>query len=259
MIRNLEELWRYRSLLWALVCRHLHARYRGSVFGFVWSFLNPLCLIAVYSLVFRYYIRFDHVEHYSLFVFTGLLPWLWFSTGLIEATGAISSGGNLITKAMFPPHILPMVSVLTNLANFLFAVPLLIGFMLLTDMPLQISLTALPIVIALELLFLAGLGLALSALNVYFRDIQHLLGNFLTFWFFLSPVIYPATSIPEKLRFTLFLNPIALFTQMYHGMFLDGRFPELLPLVLVGAISLLTFVIGNWVFNRYREEFAELI
>ncbi len=129
MIRNLSEIWKFRSLVWALICRHLNARYRGSLLGFVWSFLNPLCLITVYSLVFQYYIRFNDVQHYTLFMFAGLLPWIWFSSGLIEATCSISSGGSLITKAMFPPQILPVVSVLTNLANYLFAIPLLIGFM----------------------------------------------------------------------------------------------------------------------------------
>ena len=135
MFRNVSELWKYRALIWALVGRHLRARYRGSILGFLWSFLNPLCLIAVYSLVFQYYIRFNDVQHYSLFMFAGMLPWIWFSSGLLEATGSISGGGSLVTKAMFPPHILPMVSVLTNLANFIFAIPLLFGFMLVAGQP----------------------------------------------------------------------------------------------------------------------------
>ena len=101
MIRNIVEMWRYRVLIWALVCRHLNTRYRGSFLGFIWSFLNPLCIIAVYSLVFRYYVRLQSVEHYTLFLFAGLLPWIWFSGGLLEATSAISGGGSLITKAMF--------------------------------------------------------------------------------------------------------------------------------------------------------------
>jgi len=101
-VRILSELWRFRALVWALVCRHLNARYRGSTLGFIWSFLNPMCLIAVYSLVFRYYVRFESVPHYTLFMFAGLLPWLWFSSGLLEAVGSISAGGSLITKAMFP-------------------------------------------------------------------------------------------------------------------------------------------------------------
>jgi len=259
MIRNIQELWRFRTLIWALVCRHLNARYRGSVLGFVWSFLNPLCLIAVYSLVFQYYIRFQDVHHYTLFLFAGLLPWIWFSGGLLEATAAISSGGSLITKAMFPAHILPVVAILTSLANFLFAVPLLIAFMLLAGLIPAASLVMLPVVILVELVFLIGLSLMLSAINVHYRDVQHILGNLMTLLFFLCPIIYPAANVPEKYRFTLLLNPVALFTEMYQGMFIDGTFPQPAKLAFCAALAGLSFIIGCLVFNRYREEFAELV
>lgn len=259
MLRNVAEMWRFRTLISALVSRHLNARYRGSVLGFVWSFLNPLCLIGVYALVFKYYIRFNEVEHYTLFLFAGLLPWIWFSTGMLEATASISSGGSLITKAMFPAHILPTVSVLTNLMNFLFAIPLLIGFMLFLGVMPTWNLAALPFVLLNEGIFLLGLSLALSALNVHFRDIQHILGNIITLWFFLCPILYPVHVIPEKMRFTLIFNPVALYTSMYHDIFIDGRLPELMPFIFTLAVACVTFLLGNMIFNRYREEFAELV
>lgn len=259
MFRNIAEIWRYRSLIWALVCRHLSARYRGSILGFVWSFLNPLCLIAVYALVFKYYIRFNNVDNYTLFLFAGLLPWIWFSSGLLEATGAISGGGNLVTKAMFPPHVLPIVSVLTNLMNFLFSLPLLVAFMFATGITPTISFIALPVVILVELVFLAGLALALSAINVHFRDVQHILGNLITFWFFLCPIIYPPENVPERFRFTLYLNPVAIFTDMYHKVIVKGTYPDLYLLGFSAVVATLSFAIGNLIFNRYREDFAELV
>lgn len=259
MLRNLRELWQFRALIAALVGRHLRARYRGSFFGFVWSFLNPLCLIAVYSLVFQFYIRFDDVDNYTLFLFAGLLPWIWFSSGLLEATGAISGGGHLITKAMFPAHILPVVSVLTNLVNFLLSIPLLVGFMLITGLLPGVAFIALPIVVFVELIFLLGLSLGLSALNVHFRDVQHILGNILTLWFFLCPILYPVENVPEKIRFTVLLNPVALFTQMYHEIFIKDAFPSALSFVLAFGVAALTLLVGNMIFNRYRDEFAELI
>lgn len=259
MWRNLQELWRFRVLIWSLVSRHLNARYRGSFFGFFWSFLNPLCLIAVYALVFRYYIRFNQVENYALFVFVGLLPWLWFSTAVLEATSAINSGGHLITKAMFPPHVLPVVAILTHLANYLFAIPLLFLFMFYSNVPVSWSLIALPLVIFLELVLLTGLSLGLSALNVHFRDIQHILGNLLTLLFFLCPILYPVTVIPERFQFTLWLNPVALFTTMYQDIFFRGEFPGALPLLTVSGFAIVAFALGNWIFNQYRESFAELV
>ncbi len=259
MGRNLREIWRHRSLIWALVCRHLNARYRGSALGFIWSFLNPLCLIAVYSLVFRYYIRYDTVQNYTLFLFTGLLPWIWFSSGLLEATSSISGGGSLITKAMFPPHILPIVSVFTSLANFLFAIPLLLAFMLFEGVTPGPSLFALPIVIFAEMIFLTGLSLAFSALNVHYRDLQHILANLLTFWFFLCPILYPTTSVPERFQFTLIFNPVAQFTMMYQSIFLENSVPQIKLLSMVFVTSLVVLYAGNAIFNAYRDDFAELV
>ena len=259
MKRNFLEMWKYRGLIQALVGRHLRARYRGSVLGFVWSFLNPLCLLAVYSFVFQYYMRFESVENYSIFLFTGLLPWIWFSSALIEATSSISSGGNLITKAMFPAHVLPLVTVLTNLIHFILAIPVLICFMLASGIYPSISLVWFPIIVIVQLIFLTGLSFMFASLNVHFRDIQHILGNFVTFWFFLCPILYPVENIPEKFRFSLYLNPVALFTQMYQDVFLYAKGPDISLLAFTLLVSTVVFYLGNVVFNYYREEFAELV
>jgi lipopolysaccharide transport system permease protein len=259
MKRNFLELWKFRALVWALVCRHLNARYRGSALGFIWSFLNPLCLIAVYSLVFQYYIRFQDVNNYTLFLFAGLLPWIWFSSALLEATSSISSGGSLITKAMFPPQILPMVSVLTNLANFLFAIPLLVGFMLIVGIVPSYSLLALPLILFLELLFLSGLAFFFAAINVHYRDVQHILGNLMTLLFFLCPILYPTDRVPEKFKFTLWLNPVSIFTEMYQGIFIHGTLPSLKMIAITFMLGVFALFLGCKVFNSFRDEFAELV
>jgi len=259
MIKSFTEIWKFRALISALIVRHLNSRYRGSFFGFIWSFLNPLCLIGVYALIFKYYIRFDHVENYTLFLFTGLLPWIWFSSGLLEATNSISSGGNLISKALFPAQILPLVAVLTNLVNYILALPLLFIFMLFSGIMPGVSILALPIVLFVQFIFIYGLSLLTSALNVHYRDVQHVLGNLMTLWFFLCPIIYPLDSIPEKFRFTYFLNPVAIFTDMYHGIFLNNLMPNFLTLFIIFVVSVVTLYFGLKVFNHYKEEFAELV
>lgn len=260
MFRNLSEMWKFRNLIIALVRKHLSARYRGSFLGFLWSFLNPLLLLAVYSFVFQYYMRFEGVENYSLFLFVGLLPWIWFSSGILEATSSISSGGNLITKAIFPAHVLPMVSVFTNLANFLLAMPVLLLFMLGTGVYPSFKLVLwFPVIVFIELIFLSGLSLMFSALNVRYRDIQHILANFLTLWFFLSPILYPVENVPEQFRFSLFFNPVAQFTLMYHAVFLEGAHPPMSALLNVSLSACLVFVLGNYIFNRCRDGFAELV
>ena len=259
MLRNFKELYQYRALLWALVVRYLSTRYRGSILGFLWSFLNPLCLMLVYLLVFKYYIRFDQVQNYTVFMFCGLLPWTWFISGIIEGTSSIATSGHLITKSMFPAHVLPAVSVVTNLINFLLSLPILFILMIFTGAPLHLTILLVPIVVLFQLLLMLGLVLLLGSLNVLFRDVQHIVGNLLTFLFFLCPIIYPASSVPEKFRWTIEYNPLALLTQFYHIVLLDGGVPGWTSIAYLAAVVLVSLVVGNFVYNRYRESFAELL
>lgn len=253
------DLWKYRSLIGALTVRHLSMRYRGSVLGFLWSFLNPLCLMAVYTIVFRFYIRFNEVENYTIFLFCGLLPWIWMTSGLIEGTNAVVSSGHLITKSMFPAHILPATSVLTSLVNFLLSLPLLFLFMWIAGVPIPYTIIFLPLLVLIQTVFLFGITLGLSALNVHYRDVQHVVGNLLTFLFFLCPILYPPEVVPEKFRFTLSLNPFAVFTTLYHDLILGGVLPSITAISFAVLSSVIVLVIGLVLFDRYRESFAELL
>ena len=128
MLGHVAELYRFRALIATLVLRDLRARYRGSFFGFLWSFLNPLLLMLVYALVFSVYLRVP-MENYAVFLFTGLLPWLWFSASLGHAAAVIVGSGGLVKRIMFPAEILPLVAVLSNLVNLLLSLPLLFVFL----------------------------------------------------------------------------------------------------------------------------------
>ena len=259
MLRNLSELYRYRSLLWALVVRQLASRYRGSALGFLWSFLNPLLLMLVYTLVFRFYVRFESVPNYTVFVFTGLLPWLWSVSSLSEGTSAISSSGHLITKSMFPAHLLPTVSVLAAGINYILSLPILFIFMFAFGIPYTSALLCLPLIIVIQFLFLWGITIALSAINVHFRDVQHIVANLLTFLFFLCPILYPAQNVPPQFSFTINYNPIAVLTGAYHHVFLDGQLPGLREMGFLLASAVFSLALGNFIFNRYRETFAEML
>ena len=195
MLHNLVRLTRYRGLIQSLVARELKARYRGSVLGFFWSFINPLLLLLVYSFVFRYVMPAAHderVEPYALFMFCGILPWTWFSSSLAESSGVLISGGNLIKKVLFPAEILPIVTVLANMIHFFFGLIILAGFLVWYQRPLNVGELALfPVAVAVQLILTLGFALLLSALTVHFRDIRDILSNLLTFWFFATPIIYP--------------------------------------------------------------------
>lgn len=254
-----KELWRGRALIDALVRRHLATRYRGSVLGWVWSLMNPLCLMGVYTLVFSYYMRFDGGPRYHLLVFAGLLPWIWSSAALTEGTAALVSSGHLITKSLFPAHILPFVSVTATMVHFLLALPMLALFMYAAAVPLSLPWLVLPVIVGVHAVFLNGMVLALSALNVFYRDVQHLVGNILTLLFFLCPIVYPVSAVPERFRPLLELNPFALLTQIYQGVLIEGRLPALDSVGYLVGVTALVWVAGALVHTYYRERFAEAL
>src|SRR3954470_17728024 len=176
MIRNLRELYQYRVLLWSLTARELGARYRGSVLGFLWTFLNPALLMAVYAVVFSVYMR-QRLEHYTLFMFVGLLPWVWFSSSIAGGATTLSDRRGLLTKVRFPPQVLPATVVLTNGINFLFSLPLVFALSAVSGVAPTWHALLIPALIALQALFTLALTYFISALNVTFRDVQQIVTN----------------------------------------------------------------------------------
>jgi homopolymeric O-antigen transport system permease protein len=253
------DLVRHRSLVLALLVRQLQARYRGSILGFVWTFLNPLLLMAVYALVFRYFMRIA-VPNYALFLLAGLLPWTWFGSSLTEGTNSIVGGSSLVTKSLFPTEILPTVVVLSNMVNFVLSIPLLLVASALYGIPPNplLWLAIVPVVV-LELVFTTGLVLALSALNVHYRDVQHVVANVLLLWFFLTPIVYSVDQVPEWLRAFFLANPLALMVESYQSIFVSSALPGLDSLAMLALYAGASFVVGARIFDGYRDTFAELV
>ena len=254
-----SELRRHSPLLRALTERQLALRYRGSALGFLWSLLNPLCLMLVYVLVFKYYIRYQQVEHYHIFLFCGLLPWIWFSSGLSEGTQSVVASGHLITKAMFPAHILPAVSIVSSGINFILTLPLLVIFMVFAQVALTWTWLLVVPLILIQALFMFGLALGLASLNVRYRDVQHILANALSLLFFLCPIVYPASAIPERFQSFINANPCALFSLSYHQILFEGACPTALQWLTLAAWAVLALYWGTACYTRNRERFAELL
>jgi len=262
MLHNLFQLVRYRGLIQSLVVRELTARYRGSVLGFFWSFINPLMLLLIYSFVFTVVlpgIRPGELEPYALFLFCGLLPWTWFSSSLLESTNVLISGGNLIKKVMFPAEVLPIVSVLANMVHFCFGLPVLAIFLVYHDAPLHfMELIWFPVVVLVQFVLSLGLALILASLTVHFRDIKDLMANLLTLWFFASPIIYPMSEAPPLGRGLLNMNPFTHLAISYQEiLFYDGPFGHWKWLLVLGVASVMLFLFGYFVFDRLRDSFAE--
>ena len=262
MLSNLRQLFRYRGLIQILVARELKARYRGSVLGFFWSFINPLLLLLVYSFVFTVIIprgELVDLEPYAVFLFCGLLPWTWFSASLSDGANVLIVNGNLIKKVMFPAEILPVVAVVSNLIHFLFGLPILVAFLMFYAIPLRLTeLVWFPVVVSVQFILTLGLSMVLAALTVHFRDIKDLLANLLTLWFFATPIIYPMSALPARGKVFMDFNPFAHLAISYQEiLFYDGPFGHwkwLLALAVGGAVL---FLLGYWLFDRLRDSFAE--
>lgn len=261
MLHNLAALVRYRGLIQSLVARELKARYRGSVLGFFWSFINPLFLLLIYSFVFKYILlqRAEGIDNYELFLFCGILPWTWFSSSLLEASGVLISGGNLIKKVLFPAEILPIVTVLANMVHFFFGLVILGGFLLWFQRPLSLSeLAWFPVTVLVQLVLTLGFALLLSALTVHFRDMRDILGNLMTFWFFATPIIYPYFVMKDWQLRLLQFNPFTHLAITYQEiLYFQGPVGHAFWLLVLGAISVGWFLFGYFVFDRLRDTFAE--
>ncbi len=262
MIDNLKNLIKYRGLIHSLVVRDLKARYRGSVLGFFWSFVNPLLLLLIYTFVFTVVLPGTHpknLEPFALFMFCGILPWTWFSSSLLESSTVLTSGGNLIKKVLFPAEVLPIVTVLANMVHFFFGLPILAIFLVYYRIPLNVGeLLWFPFVVATQLLLTLGLALIVSSLTVHFRDLKDLLANLLTFWFFATPIIYPMTLAPGFGKTLLNVNPFTHLAISYQEiLFYEGPFGhwKWLLALLVGSVGL--FLFGYFLFDRLRDSLAE--
>ena len=259
LIEHLHELYRYRALIDSLVRREVKARYRRSVLGYLWSFLNPLLLLLVYVMVFTRFTRAVDLPLYALFLFVGILPWLWLSTTITNGTTSIAQSGGLITRVCMPPQVLPAVAVLSNLVNFLLSLPVAIVATLLAGVRPGWALVALPVAIAVETIFLYGAALLAATLTVRFRDVQFLAQSLLLVWFFLTPIAYPMTMVPAPYRSIMYANPATALLRPFQEILFEGRLPQPLSLALGAGWALALLVTAVIVFESMRDSLAEEI
>jgi len=256
VIRQLTELYRFRALVHVLIQRDLKVRYRGTILGFLWSFVNPLVLMMTYVLVFSVFMRID-MDQYPAFLLCGILPWSLFSSGLTEASNAIIANGGLIRKIYLPPQIFPLVSISSHLVHYLLSIPILLLFLTFFGRYPSWFLLLFPVILAIQFIFTYSLALIVSSLSVRFRDLLHVVPNLLLIWFFLTPIIYPATLVPEQYRTLLNFNPIASIILAYQDIFFYNRFPSEGSLMLTAGLAGLLLVVSLWICEKRKDSFAE--
>ncbi len=250
--------WAYRDLLRHLVLRDLRHKYKGSSLGFAWSLLHPLLMAAVYTVAFRLIVKVP-IAHFPVFLLSGLLPWMFFSAALASATGSVVDNSALVRKVAFPRIILPLAAVGSQLVQFLLMyvviVPLLVGF----SVGFSPALLGLIPLIALQVVFTAGLSLTLATAYVYARDTRHLLDVALQVWFWVTPIVYSAALVPAVLAGTLRWNPMTHFITAYQGIVVNRATPDAVAFGVMAVCAAMAAAVGWVVFSRYQRRFAELI
>jgi lipopolysaccharide transport system permease protein len=245
-----------RDLLRELVARDIKLRYKGSWLGLAWSLLNPLAQLLVFGFVFRFILPLN-IPNYTAFLFTGLLVWSWFQSSLTASATAIIDGRSLIKRPGFPAAILPLVTVVANLIHFLLALPILLIFLLLTDIPLQSTIAILPAVILLQLVFTLGLSYFVATWHVLFRDTQHLVSVFLLLLFYLTPIFYDASVVPARFQWIYRLNPLLHLIEAYRAIFIYGQFPSPVPMLVLTLIASILLILGYRFFMQASYMFVE--
>ncbi|MCX6758084.1 MAG: ABC transporter permease, partial [Candidatus Nealsonbacteria bacterium] len=208
-----KKLYGWRDLLFALTTKELKTRYKSAFLGFLWAFLNPLLQMAVLSIVFMFIVRIP-VKNYPLFLFCGLLPWTFFSQSLISGTGSLTANRDLIKKSAFPREILPLSVILSNLINLILSLAILLPAILIFA-NISWPLILLPFAILLHVIFTVGIVLIASSLDIYYRDVSFIIQALTMAWFYLTPVIYPLSMVPQRFAGLYAANPMAGITSLY--------------------------------------------
>lgn len=256
MLTQLKEVFTYKEMLLSNVKKDLRSRYRGSFLGFLWTFINPLMQLVIYSLVFPHLLKMQE-ENYPMFVFTGLLPWIYFTSSVQISTTSVVGNGNLIKKIYFPRMVIPVGISLTGLVNYLFGLAIVFPALLFTGIKPTFCMLFLPVIMAAQFLFTTGFCLMLSAMYVFFRDLEHIVSIVTMAWFYLTPIVFSMEIFPENLRNVLELNPMTGFVTAYRGVLMYGEMPSVSGFFFVSIVSAAVFFLGAFIFSKLQKTFAE--
>ena len=256
---NWAEIWRYRELLYFLAWRDVTIRYKQTVLGGLWAFIQPFIKLVVFSVIFGGLAKIDSEGYpYPIFVFAGLLPWQFFSESLSRSSSSVAGSANLITKVYFPRLIVPLSSAGACLVDFAISFAILFGLMLWYGVPITLSTLAIVPLVVLTILAALGAGILLSAFNVAYRDFQYLVPFGIQIWFFLTPVVYPVRAIPQKWQWLLALNPMTGIVDAYRSAILGKPFVwENMAISIVVAAAV--FLAGLFYFRRMESSFADVV
>jgi len=259
MRKHLKEIFEYRDMINSLVRRDLRGKYKGSVLGFLWTFINPLCQIIVYTVVFSVIIRSD-LEQFYVYMITGMVPWLFFDMALRQGTGCVRYQGEMVKKIYFPREVLPIACVTSNFINMLLC--FLIVFFVIFVSGIGLYWKAffwLPIVMGTEYLLTLGFALLVAAGTVYLKDLEHIVTVILMVWIYLTPIMYPVSMIPENIVWVFRMNPMTAIIDAYHAILYWRVMPNYMELVYCFLFGIVLLIVSEIIFMKLSDNFAEAL
>jgi lipopolysaccharide transport system permease protein len=260
MLAHLQTLVKYKDLLRMWTIREVKVRYKQSALGVAWAILQPLALTLMFTLVFSYFTRIEtDGTPYPIFAYTALLPWTLLATSISFAAPSLINNMSLVTKIYFPKEILPLGTIGAALLDFLVALVVFFGIAFFYRVPPSVTWLWMPLILAVQVALIIGVSLFAAAINVFYRDIRFIVPLGLQLWMYASPVIYPLSLVPDRLRSIYMLNPMAALITSYRDVFLLGQPPETSQLLLALIECLVVCLAGYLYFKRVEPEFADII
>jgi len=246
------------DLLWLLVTKEVTFRYKRTFLGFLWTLLNPLLTALVFFVAFTIFMRFE-IEDFAFFLLAALFPWSWFAGSVTVATGTLTGNVSLIRKVVFPKHLLILSVVIAQMVNFAFTLPVLLGLAFFYDLPPSLNwLIGIPILATVQFAIIYGLGLMVSVANVYFRDLEYMVTVVISLLFWMTPIIYPLSAVPEGARPFLTLNPVSYPIQAWRDLFMHNTLNW--PYIGIGLVTaVVVLLLGHWLFRRMSGRLDEVL
>lgn len=255
-MNQLRELYNYREMMYNLVRKDLRTRYKGSFLGFLWTFVNPLLQLIIYTIVFSTIMRIN-VDKFYIYLFVALIPWIFFTSSIQGSATSILVGKDLIKKIYFPRLIMPISVVNAAFMNMIFSMVIVILALIISGIGISWYICLLPVIMLLEYLFALGLSFIFSALNVFFRDLEHILGIITMGWFYLTPIVYTVDMIPNQYLGIFYLNPMTSIIMAYRDILYYKQMPHFYILGQILIWSIVFIVIGYLVFQKLQKYFVE--
>ncbi len=251
-----KEIYNYRELLKTNIKKEIRGKYKGSWLGVLWTFLNPLLMLAVYAFVFPYILRVN-VDNYTIFMIVALIPWNFFTTAIQSGTGSVVANGNILKKVYFPREIIPISITTSQLVNFLITCIIMAVFIIFSGVGFSAHVLLFPLLVLIQYILILGLTFILSALTVFVRDIDHFVSVILMLGFYATPIVYQGEMLPKKFQIFLKLNPMAQLVEAYRSILYYHRMPDMTMLIIWGLGSVAILVIGYLIFKKLEKSFVE--